>query len=51
MEHQKNKESRLAEFSQNPEKALWKLAIPMMFGMMASSGHLPSQLMALLSQK
>ena len=37
MEHQKNKESRLAEFSQNPEKALWKLAIPMMFGMFVQS--------------
>lgn len=37
MEHQKNKESRLAEFSQNPEKALWKLAVPMMFGMFVQS--------------
>tara|TARA_Y100001970_G_scaffold267137_1_gene356685 strand:- start:5129 stop:6487 length:1359 start_codon:yes stop_codon:yes gene_type:complete len=29
-----NKESRLNEFIENPQKALWKLAIPMMFGML-----------------
>ena len=37
MNHQDNKESRLKEFSENPEKALWKLAVPMMFGMFVQS--------------
>ena len=37
MNHQNNNESRLNEFSQNPERALWKLAIPMMFGMFVQS--------------
>ncbi len=27
------KESRLEEFIDNPIKALWKLSLPMMFGM------------------
>ena len=29
-----NRKSRLNEFIDNPEKSLWKLALPMMFGMM-----------------
>ena len=29
----KNKESRLSEFIENPIKSLWKLSFPMMFGM------------------
>ena len=29
-----DKKSRLNEFIDNPQKSLWKLAIPMMFGMM-----------------
>ena len=33
MELAQNKESRKAEFINNPKKAMWKLAIPMMFGM------------------
>ena len=32
-----SKESRLNEFIENPQKALWKLAIPMMFGMLVQS--------------
>ena len=29
----KGKESRLGEFIEDPKKALWKLSLPMMFGM------------------
>ena len=29
----KDKESRLEEFTKNPHKALWALSLPMMFGM------------------
>ena len=32
-----SKKSRLNEFIDNPKKALWKLAIPMMFGMLIQS--------------
>ena len=37
IETKQNRESQLAEFSQNPEKALWKLALPMMFGMLVQT--------------
>ena len=33
----KNKQSRKQEFIDNPKKALWKLAIPMMLGMSVQS--------------
>ena len=32
-----SKKSRLDEFISNPKKSLWKLAIPMMFGMMVQA--------------
>ena len=31
MDFNQNKESRLNEFMENPEKSLWKLSLPMMF--------------------
>ena len=34
------KESRLNEFIENPQKSLWKLAIPMMFGMLVQSVYM-----------
>jgi putative MATE family efflux protein len=33
MDSMQNKESRLDEFIENPKKSLWKLSLPMMFGM------------------
>lgn len=33
MDFNQNKESRLNEFIDNPKKSLWKLSLPMMFGM------------------
>jgi len=34
------KQSRLKEFIDNPKKALWKLAVPMMFGMMIQTVYM-----------
>ena len=34
------KESRLDEFIENPKKALWKLSLPMMFGMSVQAIYL-----------
>ena len=34
------KQSRLKEFIDNPRKALWKLAVPMMFGMMIQTVYM-----------
>lgn len=39
MKNQK-KQSRLKEFIDNPKKALWKLAVPMMFGMMIQTVYM-----------
>ena len=36
----KKKQSRLKEFIDNPKKALWKLAVPMMFGMMIQTVYM-----------
>ena len=35
-----NKQSRLNEFIDNPQKALWKLALPMMFGMLIQAVYM-----------
>ena len=35
-----SKKSRLNEFIENPQKALWKLAIPMMFGMLVQAVYM-----------
>ena len=35
-----SKESRLEEFISDPRRALWRLAIPMMFGMMVQSVYM-----------
>lgn len=37
MKFSKNKNSRLDDFIKNPNKSLWDLAIPMMFGMMVQT--------------
>ena len=35
-----SKKSRLEEFTSNPRRALWRLAIPMMFGMMVQAVYM-----------
>ena len=34
------KESRLSEFIADPKKAIWKLSLPMMFGMMVQAVYM-----------